>query len=122
MEGNSWEFPTRIDFSRKIVLLESMGIHGGILVNVMDAQVLCYVFNGHHGENPLPSRIVEKLVLGGLLSPEKPLTVPEGKSLMAVYPKKMRLTRKGIVSYSNWLKSRNHAFPTDMKRLEETLS
>ena len=88
-------------------------------MQVMEAQVLCYVLNGHHVENPLPSRIVEKLVLCGLLSPEKTLTVPEGKSLMAVYPKKMRLTKKGIVSYLEWLKSQKNAFSTDMNRLEK---
>lgn len=90
-------------------------------MRVMEAQVLCYVLNGHHVEHPLPSRVVEKLVGDGFLSPEKPLTVPEGRSFMALYPRRMRLTRKGVVSYLEWLKFRKNAFPNDLKKLEEML-
>lgn len=89
-------------------------------MRVMEAQVLCYVLNGHHADNHLPSRIVERLVVEGLLSPEKPLTVPEGRSFMALYPRRMRLTKKGIVSYLEWLKPRG-VFSNDLKKLEEML-
>jgi hypothetical protein len=86
------------------------------------AQVLCYVFNGHHADNPLPSRVVESLVLDGLITNERPLTLPEGRSAMRLYPKCMRLTEKGVREYLSWLRIRKNAFSSDLKKLEKMTS
>jgi len=88
----------------------------------INVQVLCYVLNGHHADNPLPSRVVEKLILDGLLTKESPLTLPEGKSLMRLYPRKMMLTNKGVREYLAWLRLRNNKFSCDLKKLEKMTS
>lgn len=86
------------------------------------AQVLSYILNGHHEENPLPSRVVESLALDGLITNEKPLTSPEGRSLMRIYPKRMRLTEKGKSEYLAWLRARKNVFSYDLRKLEKMTS
>ena len=85
----------------------------------IDMQVLSYVLNGHHAENPLPSRVVDKLVQNGLVTKETPLTPAEGKSLMRLYPKRMRLTDRGASEYLVWLQFRRNQFCHDLKKLEK---
>jgi hypothetical protein len=85
-------------------------------------QVLCCVFKGYHAENPLPSRVVENLMLDGLLTNERPLTSPEGRSALRLYPSRMRLTEKGVREYLSWLRIRKNAFSSDLKKLEKMTS
>lgn len=88
----------------------------------IDVQVLCYVFNGHHAENPLPSRVVENLMLDGLITNERPLTSPEGRSALRFYPKYMNLTEKGLREYLAWLRTRKNLFSSDLRKLEKMTS
>lgn len=80
------------------------------------------MFNSHHAESPLPSRVVEKLMLDGLLTNEKALTSPEGKSALRIYPKRMKLTEKGMMEYLAWLRSTRNVFSSDLRKLEKMLS
>lgn len=88
----------------------------------IDVQVLCYVLNGHHADHPLPSGVVDRLVANGLVTNERPLTLPDGKSALRLYPSRMRLTDKGAREYLAWLRHRRHQFSYDLKKLEKMLS